>query len=149
MQSNSFLVQEGQVQPYEKDLGWGVGAHGAYALSDMFDAELELLGTHNGSSLGTSTDVMAATAGVAYKVDILRVVPYAGLLGGYYHWGGAPGPNGESGSAVGASFQIGADFLLTREVALSLDYRWHFSFKEEFYAPLRTLMLGAEYRWDF
>jgi hypothetical protein len=38
---------------------------------------------------------------------------------------------------------------MTREVALSLDFRLHFSFKEEFSVPLQTLMAGAEYRWDF
>ncbi len=141
------MQSDGAIPQNEKDLGWALGGHGAYGLSDMFDLELELLWARNASGLG-KTDVLAATGGIAYKIDILRWIPYFGVLGGYYHWGGAPGPNGESGSAVGASAQIGLDFLATRELAFNLDFRWHFSFKDEFYAPLRTLMLGAEYRWD-
>jgi hypothetical protein len=149
MQSDSLLIQQDQVLLVEKNLGWALGAHGAYALSDMFDLELELFGTRNGSSLDKSTDVLAATAGVAYKIDILRWIPYVGALGGYYHWGGAPGPHGQSGGAAGGSLQVGLDFLLTREVALGVDFRVHFSFEEEFHTPFQTLMLGAEYRWDF
>jgi hypothetical protein len=132
-----------------KDPGWAVGLHGAYGLSDMFDAELEFFRTHNPAVGGQSSDISAATMGLAYKIDILRWIPYAGLLGGYYYWGGAPGPHGESGSTGGAAFQVGLDFLLTREVALNFDFRSHFSFKDELYSPLQTLMLGAEYRWGF
>ena len=131
----------------DKDLGWGVGVHGAYGLSDMFDAELELLLTENAVG-DDKTSLLAATAGLAYKVDILQWIPYVGLLGGYYSYGGVPGPHGET-KAVGAALQIGLDFLLTREVALTFDFRSHFSFKEEFYSPLQTVMLGAEYRWGF
>jgi hypothetical protein len=130
----------------DRDLGWAVGAHGAYGLSDMFDAELELFLTENLAAEDQKARVFGATAGVAYKVDILRWIPYGGLLGGYYDFSGVPGPHGET-KTVGAALQVGLDFLLTRDVALSLDFRSHFSFKEELYSPLQTLMLGAEYRW--
>lgn len=132
----------------DRDLGWAVGAHGAYGLSDMFDAELELFASQNVVVDDQKTTVFAATTGLAYKIDILRWIPYVGVLGGYYHWGGLPGPNGET-NAVGAAAQLGLDFLMTRDVALSLDFRWHFSFKDEFYSPMRSLMLGAEYRWGY
>jgi hypothetical protein len=148
-------------------VGPAVGIHGAYGLSDMFDAELELLGSSN--SAGPSfwckattpsappasgaeppcTNIYAATAGLTYKVDILRVIPYVGALGGYYNYAGAPGPNGESGGQVGAAAQVGFDFLATREIAVSLDYRVHFSFLGDFYSPFQTLLLGAEYRFGF
>jgi hypothetical protein len=131
----------------DRDLGWGAGVHGAYGLSDMFDLELELFIARNGAPLEQKSQVTAATAGIAYKVDVFRWIPYVGLLGGYYHWGGVPGPHGET-QAGGGAVQIGLDYLLMREVALSLDFRAHFSFKEEFYFPMRTLMLGAEYRWE-
>jgi hypothetical protein len=129
-----------------RDTGWGVGAHGAYGLSDMFDAELELFLTQNAADQDQTARVFAATAGVAYKIDIVRWIPYFGLLGGYYDFWGVPGPNGET-KTVGMAAQIGLDFLLMREVALSLDYRPHVSFVDGPNIPLQTLMLGVEYRW--
>jgi len=141
-------VKGGLAMQKDRDLGWGVGAHAAYGLSDMFDAEVELLLTENVAVQDLKTRVLAATAGIAYKVDILRWIPYVGILGGYYDYGGVPGPNGET-KAGGAALQIGLDFLMTRELALSFDFRSHFSFKEEFYSPMQTVMLGAEYRWGF
>jgi hypothetical protein len=138
----------GLAMQQDRDLGWGVGVHGAYGLSDMFDAELELFLTENKATEEQTARVFAATAGIAYKVDILRWIPYVGVLGGYYDFGGVPGPHGET-KAVGAALQVGLDFLMTRDVALSFDFRSHFSFKEEFYSPMQTVMLGVEYRWGF
>jgi len=135
----------------DKDIGPAVGIHGAYGLSDMFDAEIEVLGSRNGGVAGTS-QLFSATAGVAYKIDVLRWIPYVGLLGGYYDYMQAPGPHGESGGEFGMALQVGLDFLVTRDVALSLDFRPHFSFHDgvdNIYSPFQTLMLGAEYRWGF
>lgn len=133
-----------------KDLGPAVGIHGAYELSDMFDAELELTGSRNSDATGAQTQIFGATAGVAYKIDILQLVPYVGALGGYYDYMQAPGPHGESGSEFGMAIQVGLDYLLTRNVALSFDFRTHLSFHDGFtsaYMPLQTFLLGAEYRW--
>lgn len=133
----------------DRNVGPAAGLHGAYGLSDMFDAELEVTASRSTGDPGPATEILSASAGLAYKVDILRWIPYVGVLGGYYYFGGAPGPNGESGSTPGMSFQVGLDYLLSRDIALSLDFRPHFSFKDEFYSPLRTLMLGAEFRFGY
>src|SRR5689334_12592778 len=74
-------------------LGPAVNVHGAYGLSDMFDAVLEVTASRHGWSNGT--DVFSAAAGLAYKIDVLQWTPYLGLLGGYYHYAGKPGPSGE------------------------------------------------------
>src|SRR5262245_60114822 len=63
--------------------GWSlspaVAAYAAYGLSDVFDARLELTarGYHVGSA--QNPNALSAMAGVAYKLDVLRWVPWAGV----------------------------------------------------------------------
>jgi len=128
-------------------LGPAVNVHGAYGLSDMFDAVIELTASRHGWSNGT--DVMSATAGLAYKIDVLEWVPYAGLLAGYYHYAGTPGPNGEHGPEFGAAISLGVDYLVSREFAIGVDLRAHTSFVDGFSFPYSTGVLGAEYRWGW
>ncbi|HEX4335665.1 MAG TPA: hypothetical protein VH062_07095 [Polyangiaceae bacterium] len=124
-----------------------VGLHGAYGLSDMFDATVEVLGSHHVGSSGT--DLLSATAGVAYKLDVFEWIPYVAALAGYYGYAGAPGPHGEHGSEFGASVQLGVDYLPMRELALGADVRWHASFHDGVNVPIYSATLGAEYRWGW
>jgi hypothetical protein len=126
-------------------VGPAVGLHGAYGLGDMFDVTVELLGSKHGGAGGT--DVLSGSAGLAYKIDVLRWIPYVALLGGYYHYSGARGPNGERGSVAGASAQLGMDYLVTRQFAVGAEVRWHASFHGAMDIPLFSATLGAEYRW--
>jgi hypothetical protein len=135
----------------DKSAGPVFGVHAAYELSDMFDAELELMQSENRGD-GVTSGIFAAAAGLTYKIDILRIVPYVGALGGFYDYMQAPGPHGESGGEFGMALQVGFDFLLTRDIALNLDFRPHFSFHDGItspYSPLQTIMVGAEYRFGF
>jgi len=124
-----------------------LGLHGAYGLGDMFDATVEVLGSHHVGSTGT--DVLSASAGAAYKIDVFEWIPYVSLLAGYYDYIGSPGPNREHGSQFGASAQIGLDYLPMRELALGAEVRWHASFSDGFHFPLFSATLGAEYRWGW
>ncbi len=124
-----------------------LGLHGAYGLDDVFDATVEVLGTKDVGSSGT--DVLSASAGVAYKVDVFEWIPYVAALAGYYGYAGSPGPHGEHGSEFGASVQLGLDYLPMRELAFGADVRWHASFHDGFSVPLFTATLGAEYRWGW
>jgi hypothetical protein len=124
-----------------------LGLHGAYGINDIFDATVEVLGSHHVS--GSGTDVLSASAGIAYKIDVFQWIPYVALLGGWYGYGGAPGPHGEHGSEFGASIQLGVDYLVMRELSLGADVRWHASFHDGFSVPLFTTTLGAEYRWGW
>jgi hypothetical protein len=138
-----------------------IGAHGAYGFGDMFDAIVEVSGSHHyGASdyppcvnkvraCASGTDVFSASAGAAYKIDVFEWIPYVGLLAGYYDYAGAPGIHGEHGSRFGASVQIGVDYLLMRELALGAEIRWHASFEDGFSLPLFGATLGAEYRWGW
>lgn len=127
--------------------GWGpaVGLHGAYGISDMFDVSLEGLASWHKDG----TDVYSGSIGLVYKIDILEWIPYVGLSGGYYDYAGRIGPNGESGSEIGASVQLGLDYLFSRTWAAIADVRWHASFHDGVNFPLFSATLGAEYRWGF
>jgi hypothetical protein len=128
-------------------LGPSASLHGAYGLNDLFDVAVELGGSRHGFSGGT--DVLHASVGAIYKIDILQWIPYVGAYGGYYHWLGAPGPSSEHGPQPGASVQLGIDYLLARELALGMDLRWHASFHDGLTVPLFSAGLGAEYRWGW
>lgn len=125
--------------------GPALGVHAAYGLSDMFDVHVEgLLSRHGGSD---GTDVASAVAGLVYKIDVFEWVPYVGVVGGYYHFGGSIGPDGERGGRAGAAVQAGIDYLASRELAFNVDVRWHTAFAEGLKMPLFSATLGAEYRF--
>jgi len=131
--------------------GHGAGpaaeAFGAYGLSDLFDAIVELHDSFHGAN--GSADVLSASAGLAVKLDVLEWVPHAALLGGYYYYAGSPASHGEHGSEPGASAQIGLDYLLSRELSVGVDARAHASFTDGIHLPLFTATIGAAYRWGF
>lgn len=126
--------------------GPAAGIHGAYGVSDMFDVTFEGFGScHGGCS---DPGVVSGSAGLLYKVDVLEWIPYVGLLGGYYHFFGT-GRNGESGSEIGGSVQLGLDYLLTRNLGLAAEIRWHGIVHDGLHPDLFSATLGAEYRWGF
>jgi len=71
-------------------LGPALGAYAAYGLSDVFDARLELTarGYHVGST--QNPNALTAMAGLVYKLDVLRWVPWGGVYAGYQAMLGAP-----------------------------------------------------------
>ena len=128
--------------------GPAFGVHGAYGLNDMFDVTLELNESHHFGGKDGS-DVLSASGGLSYKIDVFEWIPYVTALAGYYAYLGDPGPHGEHGSEFGSSIQIGLDYLPMRELAFGADVRWHASFVDGLTFPLFTATLGAEYRWGW
>ena len=125
----------GSGAPFGEELQLPVlGAHAGYGISDMFDARVELTwGSHSLDGTGEqpdpsleTTDVITATAGLAYKVDIIEWVPSVGFLAGYTFFAGGPGlgkdnalePN-KSGD-ITAKVTLGIDYAIDREWALGL-----------------------------
>ena len=123
--------------------GYGGGAHLSYGLSDAFNALLEVDVTRHPSERVT---VWSGTVGAAYTLDIARVVPYLGVLGGAYKLAGdlskfAPGVKGIAG----------LDYQLDRHWAVGLELSMQGIFAS---APVGTLayattFLRAEYIWGF
>jgi hypothetical protein len=128
-------------------LGPSVDVHAAYGLTDMFDVNLDMLGSrHRGDA---STDVFSASLGAAYKIDILEWIPYVVVEAGAYHYGGDPGPNGEEGLVPGASIGLGLDYLVSRSFSLGLMLRQHTSFSDGLSFPYLSANLRADYRWGW
>jgi hypothetical protein len=100
------------------EVGAGIGAHYTYGITDSFNLMVEgawslvaLDETRNAKTPATHPAWMAnADVGVGYVLDVLRWVPYFGLLVGGYALAG--------GSMSGAKLSPGA------EIALGLDYRF-------------------------
>lgn len=128
-----------------------VGLYAAYGLSDIFDARLELLGSSH-SLGGRRTQILSASAGLAYKIDIIQWVPYVDLLVGYYGFSGGPSPLGHYGEP-GASLGLGLDYSFSRDFAMGGQLRYHALLRNPPQslsdAPYFSVLLRAEYRWGW
>lgn len=132
--------------------GPALGAHGAYGLSDTFDLKLEVLASSHSRGSEALTWFGAST-GLAYKLDVLRWVPYAGVQVGYYSLSGSLRPDPLSGGEPGMSIDLGLDYAFSRRFGLGLELRYHGFLGDPLAslgaAPLLTGLLRAEYRWGW
>jgi hypothetical protein len=99
--------------------------------------------THHPSA---DTNVWSSGAGVAYTLDVARIVPYAGLLVAGYKLSGDL-----SKLAPGGQLAIGVDYQIDRHWAAGLDLRMHTIFATDPVGTLAyaTTFLRAEYLWGF
>jgi hypothetical protein len=89
--------------------------HGAYGLNDMFDARLEL-GESVPLSSGDSSRSLGYAEGIlAYKLDVIEWIPWAGLgVGAFAASGGLQGASREPVQPA-ASVWFGLDYAFARE----------------------------------
>ncbi len=89
--------------------------HGAYGVSDTFDARLEL-GESVPVSSGKSGRSLGYAEGVfAYKLDIIEWIPWAGLgVGAFASSGGLQGAGRDSVEPA-ASLWLGLDYAFSRQ----------------------------------
>jgi hypothetical protein len=126
-----------------------LGAYAAYGLSDVFDVRAEV--TERGYRFASEQDphVLSAAVGLAYKLDVLRWVPWAGVYAGYLRLLEPP--------RAGLAFQQN-DMLLG--LGLGLDYgfsrHWGAGVTLRFDNALRgsdtklfDALFRAEYRWGW
>ena len=126
-----------------------VAAYAAYGLSDVFDARLEL--TARGYHLGSqqNPNALSAMAGVAYKLDVLRWVPWAGVYAGYLAFADRPRSElafkqGDVALGIGA----GLDYSVSRELGLGVTLRFDQALSRSSSTSFDAL-LRAEYRWGW
>jgi hypothetical protein len=115
--------------------GGGGFAHLAYGITDAVGIQLTGGLTAHPLAAGTSSDMMPllpgmlltwnATAGIVYSLDIVRIVPFfeagLGVLGTITRT-----DSGITRSiGISASLGLGADYLLTRRLALGVVIRYH------------------------
>lgn len=136
-------------QERDPSLGPGFVIHGAYGLSDLFDARLELLNSWHGSS-----PMGAALLGLTYKLDVIQVIPWGGLAVGGYFFSDALTGKGRSNFEPGAAALLGIDYAWAREWGASLALGMHFMpLIDDNRSPLAlrytTFLLRFEHRWGW
>jgi hypothetical protein len=129
-------------------------------LSDALDLDLHLLtSVHpfqpdtkmpSGSSSGSSSLpwVFGFTPGLSYRWDVLRVIPYLGAGVGVYS--GHELSSGWNDTQFGAVARAGVEWLLNRDVVLSVQASAHVALTESpIPAPFLQLTAGAGYVWGW
>lgn len=137
-------------------IGGGGGLHYAYGLNDAFNLMIEgsfmqvaleeLPG--KGVQANRPTSFSNAGVGVSYTLDVVRWIPYAGLLvEGYSANGGTvQGPS----IAVGGAIALGLDYAFNRQLAAGFAFRQHFAFsKISDYPSYSQLLLRVEITWGY
>jgi hypothetical protein len=129
--------------------GGGLALHGAYGISDVFDARLTLQSTRHvpdrEDSGKTSLFLSLATLGLAYKLDVIEWVPYFGVRAGGYYFSSAPlGPYSRQGGAIGG--MAGCDYSFSRSAAVGVELSYDLLLPE---GRVSGALLRAEYRWGF
>lgn len=137
--------------------GFGIGAHYTYGLSDQFNfmAELNASFMTSSENLETPTtphtrptQVEHALVGLGYVIDVLRWVPYFGVLGGGYRLAGGTLDN--QLIVVGGAVQVGLDYQLSRQWAIGAAAQQHFLITQmSTYPSYTTVMLRFEYMWGY
>lgn len=147
-----------------------LAAYAAYGLSDAFDARVEV--TARGYHLGTEQkpNAISAMAGIAYKLDVLRWVPWAGVYVGYLQFAekarplqpctdpkskdaeGKPADQlchdtfNERQAAIGLG--LGLDYAFSRSFGVGVTLRFDDALVSQTAATFDAL-LRAEYRWGW
>lgn len=136
--------------------GVDLGVHYTYGLSDMFNfmAEGGFAFLDAGAARGpdvpkTRPSTLArASAGIGYVIDVIRWVPYVGVLAGGYHLAGGT----LDGSTIGFGVQLtaGLDYQFSRRWTAGLVVRqYEFLTNITDYPSYTTVGLKLETTWGF
>ncbi len=139
------------------DVGGGLGLHYTYGLSDAFNFVAEGTGSivalkqhlDQPTSPHTRPSTLSSLAvGVVYVLDVLRWVPYGGLLaGGYMLTGGTLDKATFDG---GVQVALGVDYQVTRSFSAGLALRQHMLLTDlSTYPTYTTAFLRLEYVWGW
>jgi hypothetical protein len=94
------------------------------------------------------TQIDHALVGVGYVIDILRWVPYFGVLAGGYRIAG--GTLDSQQVILGGAVQLGLDYQLSRQWAVGAAGQQHFLVTQmSTYPSYTTVMLRFEYMWGY
>jgi hypothetical protein len=89
-----------------------------------------------------------ALVGVGYVIDVLRWVPYVGVLAGGYRLAG--GTLDDPLYVFGGAAEVGLDYQLSRQWAIGVAAQQHFLLtKMSTYPSYTNVMLRFEYMWGY
>lgn len=139
------------------DVGAGLALHYAYGITDqlnfMGEASSSIVAAKQKQDDATSphtrpAEVDNVSAGVGYVIDVIRYVPYIGILASGYRLGG--GTLDKSLFVGGAELALGLDYQVSRSVAVGIAGRQHLLLtKMSTYPTYTTAVLRVEYMWGF
>jgi hypothetical protein len=142
--------------------GWGPSAEAFLrrGITDAVDLDLQITSSLHPfqpdakMALGpTSTSseppwVLGITPGLLYRWDVLRVIPFAGAGVGAFVGDGLS--SRWNGAQFGVSGRAGVEYLLNRDVVLSVQASAHFALTESpIPSPWFQLTAGAGYVWGW
>lgn len=126
-----------------------VGLYAAYGISDVFDVRLELTarGYHWGAD--QNPNALSGLVGLAYKLDVLSWVPWAGVYAGYQAFDAEPRAelSFERHDAV-LGLGLGLDYGWSRSFGLGLTLHFDNALRRAD-ATTFDALLRAEYRWGW
>lgn len=138
-------------------VGAGATLHYAYGLTDQWNLMVEAGSAVVALDQDQDTPetprtrpgaIDHASVGFGYVIDILRWVPYVGVMGGVYRFGGGTLP--QALYLPAASFAAGLDYQLSRHFAVGVAGRQHMMLGElETYPSYTTVLLRFETMWGF
>ncbi len=137
-------------------VGGGGGLHYSYGLTDAFNLMIEgafmpvaleeLPG--KGVAANRPTSVANVGAGVSYVLDVVRWVPYFGLLAEGYSFNG--GTVRGTSLGAGVALALGLDYAFNRRFAAGFAFRQHFAFSAiTDYPSYSQFLLRVEITWGF
>jgi hypothetical protein len=140
------------------DVGAGFGLHYTYGLTDAFNLVVEgasaivakgqLLDDPMNTPHTRPSTVSSFAVGAVYVLDVLRWVPYGGVLAGGYLMGG--GTLDRNKILGGVQFALGLDYQLTRSWAVGVAYRQHMIYTDLSTYPSYSTFFGrVEYIWGW
>jgi hypothetical protein len=130
----------GGVVASDYSLGPAVNAYAAYGISDVFDLRLEAVASHNDPSL-----LYGAKLALAYKIDVIEWIPYAGASAGFL---GVTSPQGrfEAASPTLGGL-VGLDYAFSRDFGLGLAGFYDYAIIGK--ASVISAFLRAEYHFGY
>lgn len=138
------------------DLGAGPQLHYAYGITDAFNFLVEggyfqvALEEASGAKIPANrpTGVSNLGVGIAYVLDVVRWVPYGGVLADGYLFTGGNLENPRF--AAGLALALGLDYQFSRNFAMGFAFRQHFALSAiTDYPSYSQFFLRAEYVWGW
>ncbi len=130
------------------ELSPALGVYAAYGVSDVFDVRLEL--TARGYELVNEQNphALSAMLGLAYKLDVLRWVPWAGVYAGYLGYLEPPVASTFQQHDAALALGLGLDYGISRQLGVGASVHLGKALTRSDNSTMDALF-RVEYRWGW